>query len=130
MAEVFAWCTDYREDDADLSDVHLLGRRVFSHSASEVAMEDILVLGRPTPVRYRVSLHPPDRWRATGQSRYGGVESEYRLTPFPDGTRIDIEFDLRPRGPYRLLAPFVVRPMRRRLNRLWDDFVRQMEAGG
>ncbi len=130
MAEVFAWCTDYREDDAKLSDVHLLGRRIARRTEAEVEMEDILVLGRPTPVRYLVRLQPPDRWRATGASRYGGVESEYRLTPAPDGTRIDIAFDLRPRGPYRLIAPFVRRPLRRRLNRLWDDFVREMEAAG
>ncbi len=128
LEAVYAWSTDYRADDSDLTAVHLAGRRVLRREGDVVEMEDVLILGRPVAVRYVVRLHPPDRWEADGQSRMGSVRNEYRLTSEPGTTRLDITFDMRPRGVYRVLAPFARPALRRRLSRLWDDFVHAMET--
>ncbi len=128
LPAVYAWCTDYRADDSSLSTVHLESRRILRREGDVVEMEDILSLGRPVAVRTVVRLHPPDRWEADGQSRMGSVRDEYRLTEEPGATRLDIVFDLHPRGIYRVLAPFALPALRRRLSRLWDDFARAMES--
>ena len=126
---VYAWCTDFQETDPDLSSVSIHGRRIVSRAADQVELEDHGVLGLPLTARYLVRLHPPDQWEADASSRMGTGHNNYRLTPEGDGTRIAIAFDLHPRGRYRIFVALAGPMLRKRLSRLWDDFVRDMEEG-
>lgn len=129
LDEVYAWCTDYQVADPGLSTVAIRARKVVSRSADAVELEDYGVLGMSVAVRYRIQLHPPDRWEADATSRMGTGHNEYRLAAEEGGTRIAVTFTLRPRGGYRILG-FLARPfLARRLSRLWGDFVRDMEEG-
>ena len=116
MADVFAWCTELRQ------------RRILVRTPEVIELEDRGILGPSFVARYRIRVHPPDRWEAHVTSKLGSRHDEYRLSPDSTGTRIDIGFDLHPRGPYRLIAPFYVGRLRRRLSSLWDDFAAAMES--
>lgn len=129
LADVYAWCTDFRETDPDLSSISICSRRILSRDGKTVALEDHGILGMRLSARYAVRLHPPDRWEADSASRMGNGHNEYRLAPSDNGTRITITFDLRPRGVYRIPGAFAGPLLRVRLSRLWDDFVRAMEEG-
>lgn len=127
--EVYTWCTDYRETDPELSSVSIRRRRIVTRSDDAVELEDDGILGLRLSARYRVRLHPPDRWEADSASPMGTGHTEYRLAAANGGTRITITFDLRPRGLYRIPGAFARPFLRERLSRLWDDFVLDMEEG-
>ena len=129
LPEVFAWCTDFRETDPELSRVRLRTRRLVRRDATQVAMEETGVMGFPFAAQFSVQLSPPERWIADGQSNMGRTHNEYRLAPDSDGTRIDIAFDLHLTGLYRLMSPFARGLIARRLSNEWDDYVRAMESG-
>jgi hypothetical protein len=46
-----------------------------------------------------------------------------------EGTRLEMTFDVRLTGRYRLLAPFARGFIARKTSREWDDYVRAMQAG-
>lgn len=130
LADVYSWCTDYQETDGRLTRTVLRERTILRRTPDVVEFEDRGILGTSSVARYEVRLHPPDRWEAEVSSNLGSGHDEYALVPEAGGTRIEIVFDLRPRGPYRLIAPFYAGRLRRRLSALWDDFVVAMESEG
>lgn len=129
LADVYAWCTDYEESDPGLSRSAARRRTIRSRTENRVEFDDDGVMGMAMAAHYQVLLHPPDRWEADSSARMGTGHNEYRLTSEGDGTRIAITFDLHPRGRYRILGVIAGRVLRRRLNRLWSDFAREMEHG-
>lgn len=127
-ADTFAWCTDFQDSDGQFTRANLRQRTILRRAPGFIEFEDRGILGPSSVARYTVRLHPPDRWEADVTSKMGTGHDEYRLFPDGHGTRIEIWFNLHPRGPYRLIAPFYAGRLRRRLSALWDDFVRAMES--
>ena len=127
LGEVYAWCTDYRDDDPRLSSVAIRARKILTRSADRVELEDHGLLGMSGVVHYSVRFHPPNGWDADATSHMGTGHNEYRLAPEGDGTRITVIFTLRPHGGYRILGVFARPFLVRRLSRLWRDFGRDME---
>src|SRR5213593_2891355 len=87
---VFAWCTDYRDDDDQLSGVRLQWRRVVRRTPTTVELEESAKIGVTFTARVIVHLYPPDRWEADGRSPIGHTHTVYRLSSGTQGTRIDI----------------------------------------
>ena len=128
LGRVFAWCTDYRDDDAQLSGARLRWRRVVRRTATVVELEESANLGVTYTGRVLVQLHPPDWWEADLRSSAGDAHTAYRLSPEGEGTRIHIVIDVRLPWRYRVFTPIARRIVRRRLSSEWDDYVRAMEA--
>lgn len=128
LSGVYAWCTDYRDDDAEISGVRLRWRRVLRRTADEVELEESANLGVAYTGRVLVHLYPPDRWEADLRSTAGSAHTVYRLRPEGDGTLLTIAIDVRLRWQYRLFALVARGIVRRRLSREWDDYVRAIEA--
>jgi len=129
LAEVYAWCTDFQDSDPTLSRARLRTRRVLRREGGVVEMEETGVMGFPFAARFQVELEPPHGWKADGRSNMGRTLNTYRLWSEPDGTRLEITFDLRLSGPYRVITPFARGYVLRRLSKEWEDYARAMESG-
>ena len=129
LAEVYAWCTDFQDSDPTLSRTRLRTRRVLRREGDAVEMEETGVMGFPFEARFHVELEPPHGWKADGRSNMGHTHNTYRLWPESDGTRLEITFDLRLSGPYRLMTPFARGYILRRLSKEWEDYAHAMESG-
>ena len=129
LPDVYAWCTEFRDNDPELSRVRLRTRKVIRREGDLIEMEETGVMGFPFVSRSLVRLRPPDTWEADGRSNMGHTHNTYRLFPETDGTRLEMTFDLHLRGPYRLFAPFARRFTVRKISREWDDYVRAMQSG-
>lgn len=130
LAEVYAWRTDFRESDPQLSRARLRTRRALRRDGAEVEMEETGVMAFPFTARFLVRLSQPDAWVADGRSNVGRTHNTYRLSEVPEGTELVVTFDLQLTGAYRMFTPFVRGYVLRRLSREWADYVRAMEAGG
>lgn len=137
VGEAFAWLTDYQDDDPSRTSAVVKRRPVLSRSEDKVVMEgELELLGVRGVGRVEVSLHPPDRWVAE-IVQGGGVGSvyEYRLSPHPRGSRLDVRYRVRVRRWASRLRLVLARPLlRREIHRMWDGFAAAMErelgAGG
>ena len=129
LPDVYAWCTEFRDSDPELSRVRLRTRKVIRREGDLIEMEETGVMGFPFVSRSLVRLRPPDTWEADGRSNMGHTHNTYRLFSETEGTRLEMTFDLHLRGPYRLFAPFARRFTVRRISREWDDYVRAMQSG-
>ena len=90
-------------------------------------MEETGVMLLSFKARFEVRLHYPDWWEANAQSNLGTAHNEYRLIDVPEGTRLDMRFNINLKG---LLRPFslIMKPyVRNRIKKEWDDYIRAME---
>ena len=63
-------------------------------------------------VRMTLEAHEPHRRFVTSeQSRMATGRFEFRLMPEADGTRVEVDARLSPRGPFRLLQPVMRREL-------------------
>lgn len=125
---VFAWMTDYREDD-HRSPAFLRGagakrgeashRRILARTASEAEIEDTWK-GRTFRLR-AVFDKENGEVRITGGY---GYEALWRAVPSGSGTRVEVEGRVAPPGMLRLLFPLFARGMRRELE---QDFRGHLE---
>jgi hypothetical protein len=129
VPEVYAWCTEFRDNDPALSRVRLRTRKVIRRVGDLIEMEETGIMGFPFVSRSLVRLRPPDAWEADGRSNMGRTHNTYRLFSETDGTRLEMTFDIHLMGPYRLFAPFARRFTVRRISREWDDYVQAMQSG-
>lgn len=129
LPETFAWCTDYRDTDPELSRIRLRTRKILRRTETEVEMDETGRMGFPYRAHFLVRLHPPDRWVADAASNMGSSHIEYRLMPQGNGTRIELAGEVHLRGPYRLVTPFAGGFFRRKISAEWDDYVGAMESG-
>jgi hypothetical protein len=93
---VFAWCTDYSPNDANLAGedkmIHLR-RRIVSRTARQVVFENMYDEGRGWAwERHTVTLKPPNRWHSDGFGNYHEAHLDYRLKELPNDRT---EFDMR-----------------------------------
>ena len=129
LPDVYAWCTEFRDSDPDLSRVRLRTRRVIRREGDLIEMEESGIMAFPFVARFHVRLRPPDGWEADARSNMGYTHNTYRLFSDTEGTRLEMTFDVHLTGPYRLFAPFARGFIVRRTSREWDDYVRAMESG-
>ena len=129
LPDVYAWCTDFQDRDPELSRVRLRTRKVLRREGDLIEMEETGIMAFPFVARFLVRLKPPDGWDADARSNMGHTHNTYRLFSDPDGTRLEMTFDLQLTGPYRFFAPFARGFFRRRTSREWDEYVRAMQSG-
>src|SRR2546427_12431759 len=129
LPDVYAWCTEFRDSDPELSRVRLRTRKLIRREGDLIEMEETGIMGFPFVARFHVRLRPPDVWEADARSNMGRTHNTYRRFSDPEGTRLEMTFDVRLTGPYRLLAPFARGFVLRRISQEWDDYVRAMESG-
>lgn len=129
LPNVYAWCTEFRDDDPELSRVRLRTRRVISREGDLIEMEESGIMAFPFVARFHVRLRPPDGWEADARSNMGYTHNMYRLLSDTEGTRLEMTFDVHLTGPYRLFAPFARGFIVRKTSREWDDYVSAMQSG-
>ena len=129
LPDVYAWCTEFRDSDPELSRVRLRSRKVIRREGHLIEMEETGIMAFPFVARFLVRLQPPDGWEADGQSNMGHTHNTYRLFSDTEGTRLEMTFDVHLAGPYRLFAPFARGFIVRKTSREWDDYVRAMDSG-
>jgi hypothetical protein len=75
-------------------------------------------------VQMTLDSHEPHRRFVTSEhSRMATGRFEFRLMPHPDGTQVEVDAQLTPRGPFRLLQPLMRRELATFLAKLsgWVD---------
>ena len=130
VEQAYAWLTDYQDDDPQRTTAVVKRRPVLSRTKDKVVMEgELEMLGARGVGTVEVTLHPPDRWVAEIVKGGGkGSVYEYRLTPHPAGSRLDVAYRVRVRRWSSRLRLLVARPLlRRELHRMWDGFAAAME---
>jgi len=73
LPDVFAWCTEFRDNDPELSRVRLRTRKVIRREGDLIEMEETGIMGFPFVSRSLVRLRPPDTWEADGRSNMGHI---------------------------------------------------------
>ncbi len=124
---VYAWWTDFREDDHRSRDSPANSRRaILRREGNEVWLRDRATRPVPVTIEEHVVLHPPDGYAV--RARYPGAEAryEYRFEPMPDGTRITLEAEVQPRHIGRFLLPLARRSVQRYAERDTDFHLRKM----
>jgi hypothetical protein len=124
---VFAWCTDYRPDDAR-REHDSYDRRIVSRAPDQVVYED---LGDQDDggwwwARHTVTLRPPNWWHSDSVGSHREVSLDYRLTALgPERTRLDLTWRRRPTA---LGAPKVSkRALERSTTAAWVHFAAALE---
>ena len=117
----YRWCTDYQPDDGARSK-ETYERRVIRRTARTVVYEDLWWEKDGWRWRrYRVALHPPDRWTAEGWGNVRDVNAAYVLSELPGNrTRLDLTLRRRPHA----LRPSQPTPaaMQKDLGTMWGNF--------
>ena len=124
---VYAWWTDFREDDHRSRDSPATSRReVLRRAGNEVWLRDRATRPAPVTLEEHVVLDPPNGYVV--RARYPGAEVlyEYRFEPVPDGTRIVLRAEVRPRHVGRILLPLARTRVSRYAERDTDFHVRRM----
>ncbi len=121
----FAWCTDYRADDATRSK-ESFERRLLSRSPRRVVFEDLGWSAQGWVWRHtEVALHPPGRWHGTSFGSFRTGEADYTLAPIaPDRCRFSLTFWRRP-SPIHPEQPSE-RTMQAELTRMWTNYGRAL----
>src|SRR5205823_10708573 len=86
LADVYAWWTEFRDDDPELSGVRLRARKVIRREGDLIEMEETGSMAFPFVARYRIRLRPPDGWEADARSNMGHTHNAYRLFSDAEGT--------------------------------------------
>jgi hypothetical protein len=95
----FAWCTDYRPDDARRAGDRY-ERRIVERAPNRVVVEDLWWQREGWGWRRsHIALSPPGHWRADSYGSFRDARIDYRLTPLPgDRTRFVLTMRRRPSG--------------------------------
>jgi hypothetical protein len=103
---VYAWWTDFREDDHVRSGSPATSvRRILRRKGNEVWLHDCATRPIRVTIEEHVTLKPTSGYAV--EARYPGadVEYAYRFEPTAEGTRIVLEVSVHPRGLGRILIP-------------------------
>lgn len=124
---VYAWWTDFREEDHRGRDSPARSRReILRHTGKEVWLRDRATRPAPVTVEEHVVLEPPNGYSV--EARYPGadVRYEYRFEALQEATRIVLTANVRPRRLGRLLFLFLRPFLTRYAERDTDFHLRQM----
>jgi hypothetical protein len=127
-SHVYAWWTDFTENDSQLSGRILRSRANLRRRGDVVTFEDE---GRMLGIRYRdhveVRLFPPNRWIAHYHSTRFKASSTYVVEAEAKGSRLTVDTEVKFRGLLRLFAPLVKGLIEHRIAREWADYRDLME---
>lgn len=124
---VYAWWTDFREDDHEGRDSPASSRReIVRREGHEVRLRDRATRPAPVTLEEHVILDPPSGYAV--RARYPGADAwyEYRFDPVPEGTRIVLRAEVHARHLGRILLPFVAAWVHRYAERDTDFHLRRM----
>ncbi len=124
---VYAWWTDFREDDQGRRGAPAASRReIVRREGNELWLRERARRPAPVTVDEHILLDPPDGYMVV--ARYPGAEARYRyrFEPIGEGCRIVLEAEVRPRHVRRILLPLVRGYLRRYAERDTDFHVRSM----
>ena len=121
---VFSWCTDYREDDneltgskAQLKILQKTSRRVIYLRTSEREEKTLITVKM-------VTLLPPKAWYLDQVGEDEEVIGVYRLTRAgPEKTRLDMKFTEK----YKIGDPPTKEQDRDQTDQMWDKYVAALE---
>lgn len=121
----FAWCTDYRADDATRAGERY-ERRILQRSRNRILYEDLWSQKDGWVWRrYDVRTRPPDRWHADSWGNQRDASLDYLLTPLSeDRTRLDLVMHRRPASG-RSYQPSK-RALEAELKVLWSNYARAL----
>ncbi len=126
---VYAWWTDFREDDHRSRDSPASSRReILRRDGDELWLRERARRPAPVTVLEHVTLEPPRGYAV--DARYPGVDAryEYRFEAAGETTRIRLTADLAPHHVARLLAFLFRGSIERYAERDTDFHIRQMAA--
>ena len=125
---VFAWWTDFREDDhrhpgspADST------RTILGRTGNEVWLRDRATRPMRVTIEERVFLNPPLGYAVDARYPAADVRYTYRFDAEGDGTRVTLDVDVRPRHVGWILIPLATPWWRRYTERDLDFHLREME---
>jgi hypothetical protein len=129
---VYAWCTDYRDTDAEFA--HMIRQ---THKQADASTQNMKILYRSVhEVRYvttwydkgklikqftNVYLYPPDRWLAVGTGDYWDSQAAYILTEQDGLTMADVRIHNR----YRDGSKKDEKEMSKTLSHHWDSIIEE-----
>ncbi|MGA7922656.1 MAG: hypothetical protein WCA77_01605 [Thermoplasmata archaeon] len=128
LSFVYAWCTDYREDDDRITNsIYHYRARIALREPTRI-VRIIIVPGRDrnrsTEVEI-ISLMPPNRWRLEKMSVTDDKTGEYRLLrKGPQLTALEMRF----RETWKIRVPPDRKKYRVLFDRVWDRYVETMES--
>jgi hypothetical protein len=124
---VYAWWTDFREDDHGSRGSPATSRReIVRREGNELWIRDRARRPAPVTVLEHVTLDPPNGYRV--EAHYPAVDAryEYRFDAVADGTAIRLTADLTPHHLGRLLARLFQGSIRRYAERDTDFHLHEM----
>lgn len=130
---VYAWWTDFREDDHLARGSPAESRRlVLRHDGREVWLRDRATHPARITVDAYVVLDPPHGYRVQARYPLADAEYTYRFEAVPKGTRVLLRGTVFPRHIGRILVPLTAPWWRRYAARDLDFHLREMarDLGG
>ena len=130
---VYAWWTDFREDDhrsrRSPASSH---REILRREGDDVWLRDRATRPAPVTLEEHVVLDPPNGYAVTARYPGADVRYTYRFEPAPEGTRISLAAEIRPRHVGHILLPLLRRYAQRYAERDTDFHLRRMgeDLGG
>jgi hypothetical protein len=124
---VYAWWTDFREDDHRSRGSPASSRRdIVRREGNEVWLRDHARRPAPVTLTEHVVLDPPNGYAV--EARYPGadVRYEYRFETTAEGSRVSLIADIRPRHIGRILVPLLRGRVERYAERDTDFHLRRM----
>ncbi len=124
---VYAWWTDFREDDhRSLRSPASSRREIARRDGNEVWLKDHARRPAPVTLTEHVVLDPPSGYSV--EARYPGadVRYEYRFEPRAEATRISLIADVHPRHVGRILLLLLRGRVERYAERDTDFHLRRM----
>ena len=125
---VFKWWTDLSEKDSKYVKP-LKSRDIIEKKENIIIVEDgVKILGRKMKYKVRVTLNPPYEWLAEYEGSVAKAISRYKISEVGEGTRLDYESHIEPRGWFtRLFSPIISRFLIRVFSTEMDAYCRALE---
>lgn len=126
--DVYAWWTDFREDDhRSYHSPASCRREILRQEGNELWLRERARRPAPVILEEHVVLHAPAGYSVETQYPGARVRYEYRFEPLNQGTRILLSAEIRPRHIGRLLLPLFRGRVRRYAERDTDYHLRVLE---
>ena len=124
---VFAWWSDFREDDHQHpSSPARSTRLILRRSGNEIWLRDRATRPAPVTIEEHVTLDPPNGYSVAARYPGADVRYAYRFSAEGDGTQVTLDVDIRPRHIGRILVPVAAAWWRRYTERDLDFHLRAM----
>jgi hypothetical protein len=127
LREVYDWCTDFREDDPEITGSP--GKYIIVKKTRNRVVFDWerTVEGQYRRTRFAVDLHPPDRWNVKSRDENRLSVGEYKLKQLENSTQLTMTFNVTvDRKPDVHIEEY--RRLRlRNAENIWDRFITRLE---